>query len=371
MKAGADAARLLRESNPVADNAFAGAAGDSVGRATFERIIDLSPEPTQATGRVSRWRRPFWLVAVAAGVAIVAMAAVVVPGALLNGTEGPGVAAASVVKRVDSALSAADPGTFAQMTVTTSVTPVSGGRTKTTTAEEWSYGDRWRAVTNSPDGRPVFGEGFTASSGYTLVNYAKRTWTRRSGLGRPGEPRNGSRGCGRVSAVGPVLFQPSLPGTGVYAQSLLTVARLLRAAVSCGTLAEAGKQRVDGIEAIKLTSGRNRPVIETIWVSPGTYLPVRVVIRSFFHHSLVLNNQVVLRQTADFTWLPPTPQNLAKLTVPIPAGFRRVTYGQAVTPIVQGMPQGLVPRAASRPGLGYPGQHPRVDLPNGHSQKPS
>ena len=45
MKAPVDAARLLRESNPVPDDAFAGAAGDSLGRATFERITGRSPEP--------------------------------------------------------------------------------------------------------------------------------------------------------------------------------------------------------------------------------------------------------------------------------------------------------------------------------------
>ena len=39
MKALLGAARLLRESNPVANDAFAGAAQDSLGRAAFERII--------------------------------------------------------------------------------------------------------------------------------------------------------------------------------------------------------------------------------------------------------------------------------------------------------------------------------------------
>ena len=364
MKATADAARLLRESNPVADDAFAGAAGDSLGRATFQRIIELSAGPARATGRAPRWRRPFWLAAVAAGVAVVAVAAVVVPGALLNGTEGPGVAAASVVKRVDSALSAADPATFAQMTVTTSVAPISGGKTTTTTAEEWSYGDRWRSVTNSLAGRPVYDEGFTASS-YTLVSYPARTWARLSGLGRPGEPLSGPRGCGKGPAAGPVLFQPSLPQTGLPTKPLQTVTRVLRTAVSCGTLAVAGRQRVDGIEEIKLTSGWNTPISETVWVSPGTYLPVRVVLRSLPGRSLVLNNETVLRQTADFTWLPPTPQNLAKLIVPIPTGFRHVTFSQAVLPILRRMPRGLLPVGASAYGPGQaakprpsPGQRP-------------
>jgi hypothetical protein len=368
MKRAADAARLLRESNPVAGDAFAGAAGDNLGRAAFERIIDLSAGPAQAAGRAPRRPRPVWLAAVAAGVAVIAVAAVVVPSALLNGAGGPVAYAANVVKGVNSALSKADSGTFAQMTVSTTVAPVYGGKTTASTAEEWSYGDRWRSVTNPRAGRPVYDEGFSASSVYTLVNYKQRTWARQAGLGRPATPSSGTQGCRQVSAVGPLLFQPSLPGTGVSAKSgpakpfsansLLTVARTLHAAVSCGTLDVAGRQHIDGISAIKLTSGRSSPIAETIWVNPGTYLPVRVVIRSFAHHSLVFNNKVVLQQIANFSWLPPTPQNLAKLSVPIPGGFRHITFGQATWPIARGM-HGLLPIAASGPGLGYGGPpHP-------------
>jgi photosystem II stability/assembly factor-like uncharacterized protein len=58
MKAPADAARLLRESNPVPDEAFAGAAGDSLGQATLKRITTSSPRPSPLTGRSlqARWR---------------------------------------------------------------------------------------------------------------------------------------------------------------------------------------------------------------------------------------------------------------------------------------------------------------------------
>jgi hypothetical protein len=70
MKAATYAARRLRESNPVADDAFAAAAGDSLGRATFEHITGSSakPAPVRSLGR----RRLFWLAAAAAGVAVVA-----------------------------------------------------------------------------------------------------------------------------------------------------------------------------------------------------------------------------------------------------------------------------------------------------------
>jgi photosystem II stability/assembly factor-like uncharacterized protein len=57
MKAPVDAARLLRESNPVPDDTFAGAAGDSLGRATLERITTSSPAPAPGTGWSQQARR--------------------------------------------------------------------------------------------------------------------------------------------------------------------------------------------------------------------------------------------------------------------------------------------------------------------------
>ena len=101
---------------------------------------------------------------------------------------------------------------------------------------------------------------------------------------------------------------------------------------SAGTFAP-GRQHVDGVEAIELTGRPGSPISETIWVNPSTYLPVRVVVNSPFGP----------RQTADITWLPPTAQNLAYLTVPIPAGFRPVPLPQAVWPILPQIPAGLLP----------------------------
>jgi hypothetical protein len=82
------------------------------------------------------------------------------------------------------------------------------------------------------------------------------------------------------------------------------------------------------------------PIAETIWVSPTTYLPVRVVVRSPYATP-------GFQQTADFTWLPPTAQNLAKLTVPVPAGFSQVSLGQAVTPNLKLIPGGPLPKPSA------------------------
>ena len=63
---------------------------------------------------------------------------------------------------------------------------------------------------------------------------------------------------------------------------------------------------VDGIDTIKIT-GTSSPF--TFWVNPANYLPVRAVLGQ--------------RQT-DFHWLAPTPANLARLKVTVPAGFEQV-----------------------------------------------
>ncbi len=137
--------------------------------------------------------------------------------------------------------------------------------------------------------------------------------------------------CAQVRRDG--IGFPTPPGLGFVANALPT-ARALRSAISCGALTAAGRQRVDGIEAIELTSRPNSPISETIWVSPGTYLPVRVSVSSALGFAGV-------RQTADITWLTSTAQNLATLTVPIPAGFRKVSIPQAVVPILRQLSRGL------------------------------
>jgi hypothetical protein len=321
-------------------------------REGMERFTANLRAPAGLTSRiVRRRRRRLALGSMAGAVAsltagAVALLTVVMPGASAMTT-------AYVMKRVDRALSAAEPGAIAQMTVTTRVSAAVGD-TVTTTAEEWSYGESWRSVTNSSSGSPLYDEGFSTASGYTLVSYPTRTWARQQhagenadlqqllpGLGRAMVPLSGRRGCELLLrdgfrkltvphspvAAGPLLFQPGLPGVAFSASSLPT-ASALRTAISCGTLAVVGRQRVDGIEAIELASRSISRISETIWVKPGTYLPVRVAVRS-------APGTPGLQQTADITWLPPTAQDLAMLAVPIPPGFRHVRLTQAVLPILK------------------------------------
>jgi hypothetical protein len=323
---------------------------------------DLRAPAGIARRAVRRRRRRLALRSAAGAAAAVAACAVALVAVEVP---GPAVNAAYVVNRVNSALSAAEPGAIAQMTITTrgpvsiSCTPplcrvAAGGKTATTSAEEWSYGNQWRSVTYSSAGHPVYDEGFSASSVYTLVNYQARTWARQSGVGRPAASPSGSRACEPLVAALPLLFQSRLRDIGFSASSPpATVARALRTAVSCGALTVAGRQRVDGIEAIELTSRAGSLIPETIWVSPGTYLPVRVVVtwpprmavrQAPFPASPAplgyssARGTPILQETADITWLSPTAQNLAKLAVTIPAGFRRVPLSRAVTPQLPQIP---------------------------------
>jgi hypothetical protein len=247
------------------------------------------------------------------------LVSVLLPGAHYNGTHRPLVDMAYVTKRVDGALRAAGPAAIAHMTVTTNAL---GG---TTTSEEWSYGDRWRSVVYSSARQPVFDEGGTPST-FTLVNYSARTWARARGVGGQAAPApaSGPSGCLGAAVALSFMFRPGMPAIGLPASSPpASVVKLLRTAISCGTLTEAGHQRVDGIEATELTSSFRSLISETIWISPTTYLPVRVIIRS-------APGSPVSQHTADITWLKPTAQNRAELTVPIPAGFRRVPFGPTV-----------------------------------------
>jgi hypothetical protein len=126
------------------------------------------------------------------------------------------------------------------------------------------------------------------------------------------------------------------------------VATALRTAVSCGSLTVDGRQTVDGTQTIELKSRTGSLIPETIWVSPSTYLPVRAVVGSALLPGV--------RQTANFTWLPPTAQNLARLTVPVPAGFREVSLSDAVVPNLKLIPGGSPPKAPApcppTPGAG-------------------
>jgi hypothetical protein len=99
--------------------------------------------------------------------------------------------------------------------------------------------------------------------------------------------------------------------------------QIIAAGLKCGMFTAAGRQWVDGVDAIKLT-GHTPAAGTTIWVDPSSYLPVRLTGRV----QLILGGaakQGTTTLTVDFRWLPPTSANLKELTAPIPKGFRQTS----------------------------------------------
>ena len=88
----------------------------------------------------------------------------------------------------------------------------------------------------------------------------------------------------------------------------------IQAAIKSGRIKVDGPgEPINGAATIRLTAAASgTDVASDIWVDAKTYLPVRI--------------QWLQDGTAPFdvSWLPPTPENLRLLTVPIPPGFRQV-----------------------------------------------
>jgi hypothetical protein len=202
-------------------------------------------------------------------------------------------------------------------------------------ARIWTYGAATREEFDAAGGRPLIDEGSVnpmarpgrkRPGSFTGVNYSAKAWWHESipatnEFDLPAPPA----GCN----AGPTVSMQLLP----YAVPFETASRQwLRYDLRCGYFRLAGGQHVAGINAIKIVSssaGRTRPgVTEVIWVSPATYLPVQ-------SRTYLTGDPRQWSQT-DYRWLPVTSRNLALLSPPIPAAFRRVA-GQSTTAAVVGI----------------------------------
>jgi hypothetical protein len=160
----------------------------------------------------------------------------------------------------------------------------------------WSYRGTSAMYGFTPGGRRVFAqESATEANGKTVqevtVIYADATWWRATLRQPSGPTRSTAARCGPGAQI----------GAGGWPA-------FIRHDLSCGEFRMAGRQRVGGVQVVKLTGSNGT----TAWVDPSTYLPVRVIIGG-------------LKPTQiDFRWLAPTEANLAQLSVRVPAGFRQV-----------------------------------------------
>jgi hypothetical protein len=113
----------------------------------------------------------------------------------------------------------------------------------------------------------------------------------------------------------------------------------IAATLACGAATVTGHVRVGGAQTTKITgkpvtvrmpAGEARAVGAewataqwTLYVNPTTYLPVRIygATKTFGGPAATW----VSSSVTDVQWLPPTPANIAKTLVAIPAGFRQVS----------------------------------------------
>lgn len=86
----------------------------------------------------------------------------------------------------------------------------------------------------------------------------------------------------------------------------------LRHELSCGEFNKGGRQRIGGVEAVRLAGGGGQ---EIFWVNSKTYLPVRAI----------FTTPTGERIQTDFGWFTPTRARLAELHLSIPPGFRHVS----------------------------------------------
>ena len=101
----------------------------------------------------------------------------------------------------------------------------------------------------------------------------------------------------------------------VAVQSETGSLQALRESIANGELTVVRKTELDGQTVLELTTrsqGAGKGSVQTWWVDPATYLPVR---------TLSIDGGVT--NQVDYGFLPPTPANIGELKVTIPAGFTR------------------------------------------------
>ncbi len=209
---------------------------------------------------------------------------------------------------------------------------------------QWSYDGNFSMIqsgsaahTTAPGTPTAYGHGRPAAGtavrdgrpSYVVVDYGLREWSPET---RPGvTPAGCSTRLDIVESGGPVDW-PSY----------------LRQALSCGEFRYSGYGRVDGHSAIKLTASVRGPaswaqgthpdpatphVDAALYVDPSTYVPMRVIWSNTGQSSGGARARGTISE--DVRLLPPTPANVAKATVSIPAGFRKVRDGTFGGPVFQ------------------------------------
>lgn len=278
--------------------------------------VQVRPRPglaREAHQRYIKSRRRTTFAVAATGTAA-AVAGATAGFALSAGTPGTGPIETTgyVVSHVSSALAATDAigYTTAQYSGAGAIGILSDR------VVEWEFGDLSRQLIESSSGQPIVDNSARPEDGrgaIISVHYPSRDWMSitvpSSELPRPS---GGHKGC--EDNFGSMF--------GAGRNTAADWKQIVQAGLTCGMFTVAGRQWVDGVDAIRLT-GHKPAAGTTIWVDPSSYLPVRLTGR--VQLSAGGNEKQDGTLTIGFRWLPPTSANLAKLSAPIPPGFRQVS----------------------------------------------
>lgn len=197
---------------------------------------------------------------------------------------------------------------------------------------EWSYGSRYRMLSGSASGQPRTELWVRTSHGkptLIVVNYQHRWWERISFDVYP-PVRSISSRISRISMCrAPLMF---LIGARQIAPA--DWKPIVESGLRCGLVKVTGRQRVEGIDAIKLAGTGI-----FLWVDPRTYLPVQMAGKVQRVTSFGKNGPKVTEETIriHFRWLPPTRASLAQLTATIPLGFRQLS--RSISPWYRPLPR--------------------------------
>jgi hypothetical protein len=280
--------------------------------------VQVRPRPglaREAHRRYARSRHRTALAVAATGTAA-AVAGATAGFALTSGTPGSGRAetTAYVLDRVGAALAATNAIGY------TSARYSGAGATGLLSDrfEVWAWGGRSRQLFESSAGQPIFDGSARPENGRGViiaVHYPSREWTS-SAVPSSELPRPSAANATQCEDdfLSPIA---AVQRTAAYWKEVI------QAGLACGMFTVAGRQWVDGVDAITLAGGK-QAAEATIWVDPASYLPVRVTGRV----QLIAGGtgkQDTGTLTIDFRWLPPTRANLKQLTAPIPKGFRKVS----------------------------------------------
>ena len=293
-------------------------------RSEMEQVAVRSrPDMVREAYRRYRSRRRTARTVAVTGTAAVAAAGTAVG---LGGTAGSGTSAtpaettAYVVSHASSALSSAN-----KIAYTYTHYTLAFPSTRNLDGPAWTYNGRSRKIFLTLSGKPDIDQGDTQTSYGDVefwVNYPDKTWDRWVDRYRPGKSTTPAPDwCGSQG--------------GQLSQNLACQYKtIIESGLRSGVFTVAGRQRIGGIDALKLVTRVREPKrdpgmfpTKTLWVDPSTFLPVQMQLNEQGHAGIASPGKAdpIRFITVRFTWLPPTKANLALLTPPVPPGFRQVT----------------------------------------------